>query len=51
MNSGEPNRFEPTGYIAGQPPSKKGVSTGIKVGIPLLILIIIGAVVGGVVGS
>jgi len=51
MGSGEPNRFESTGFIAGNPPPKKGVSPWIKVGIPLLILIIIGAVVGGVVGS
>lgn len=50
-HNADPSRLESTGFIAGGPTSKKGVSKWIKIGVPVALLIIIAAVLGGVLGS
>ena len=47
----DPNRLESTGFIAGGPTSKGGVSKWIKIGVPVALLVVIAAVLGGVLGS
>lgn len=45
------NKLESTGFIAGGPTPKKGVSKWIKIGLPVALLVVIAAVLGGVLGS